>query len=146
MCAKLVGRNWGKMKMIVFGLLITLVGGVLMSLGLSFKWLVLLAIFVPITIIYFGESQVYPNASVCAMERVTDTANASSIMNFLTIGIPTLFVFLLGFMSIHLFSLPQRAFTPGGSAGAAAGAGKNLTPSALVLFGVFSLSPSLYFL
>lgn len=66
----------------------------------------LFSLFLPISTVYFGEAFIYPNASAIAMSKVSDTAHASAVMNFLTILLPTVMVLSLGIFTIHLFLLP----------------------------------------
>lgn len=88
------------------GIFFVMVGIVLMTAGAFMNLSSMLALFIPITIIYFGEALIYPNASAIAMGSATDKAHASAVMNFLTIALPTLAVLSFGLFSITQMLLP----------------------------------------
>lgn len=93
-------------SLIYVGIGITVVGVLIMLLTLFLHWPALISLFIPITIIYFGEVLVYPNTSALAMATVTDTAHASAVMSFLTIALPLIAVLSLSLFLVHIYLLP----------------------------------------
>jgi len=93
-------------SIILAGILIVAVGIALMFLAMLVHLPALVSLFIPITIIYFGEVLIYPNTSALAMSTAVDKAHASAVMNFLTIGLPTIAVLSMGLFSISTLLLP----------------------------------------
>lgn len=89
------------------GIWLILVGILFMFLTLFLRFPPLISLFIPITIIYFGEVLIYPNTSALAMNAVTDTAHAAAVMSFLTIALPTVAVLSVSLFSMHILLLPS---------------------------------------
>ena len=92
--------------MIKIGLYIAGVGVTSMLIAIATHLSVVLALFAPMVIIYFGLSLIIPNASVLAMNQVIDKAHGSAVMNFINMGFATLVTLSLGFFPINTLLLP----------------------------------------
>lgn len=86
-------------RAISLGISIMVLGVVLMFIAFALHWLSPIWLFLPLMIIYIGMSFVFANASTLAMQTVQDKSSASAMMNFINMGIATLSVLLLGFIS-----------------------------------------------
>ncbi len=93
-------------SLILTGIFLVISGVLLMFLTTLAHLSAIISLFIPITIIYFGEVLIYPNTSALAMSSSTDKAHASAVMNFLTIGLPTIAVLSIGLFSITTMLLP----------------------------------------
>ncbi|HAT8647496.1 TPA: MFS transporter [Legionella pneumophila] len=91
---------------IAFGIFITLIGSIMMSLLMVIKISALLTIFIPMMLCYFGLSLVFANASIIAMSNTSDKAHGSAVMNFINMGLVTIVVLSVGMLSINNFILP----------------------------------------
>lgn len=82
--------------------------GVIMMLGFVVLQLpVLLSIFVPVIVVYFGLSLIMANASVIAMNGVIDKSHGSAVMSFINMGFTTVIVLSLGYLPIREIILPM---------------------------------------
>lgn len=88
------------------GIWITYAGVVLMFFLMYLKISILMSLFLPMIIIYFGLSLIMANASVIAMEGVSDKAHGAAMMSFLNMGTATLIVLILAFFNIKIYLLP----------------------------------------
>jgi MFS family permease len=88
------------------GIGVVAIGIILMVLAAWAKASVMLLLFIPITIVYFGEALIYPAVSAMAMSTATDKSHASAVMNFLTIGLPTIAVLSFGLFTVTMMLLP----------------------------------------
>ncbi len=88
-------------------------GVIICAIGVQFMWVAMLhemmpvvAVFLPMIVIYFGLSLVMANASSLAMSQVGDKAHGSAVMNFINMGVATITVLGLGLYTIHAMLLP----------------------------------------
>lgn len=88
------------------GIIISFIGTLMMLIAISLHSHVLLSIFIPTMIIYFGLCLILANTSSLAMNQVTDKAHGSAVMNFINMGTATILVLLLGIFPIHELLLP----------------------------------------
>jgi MFS family permease len=104
-CARL-SRQYSLSAIIQAGVAITILG-VFMSLGAMFMRLpILISLFLPMVIIYFGLCFVMANASSIAMSHVEDKAHGSAVMNFINMGLATIVVLSLGVFPTAAILLP----------------------------------------
>lgn len=101
-----LSNKYTQQAIIRVGIIILVFGVLWMFLALFMHVTALISLFIPITIIYFGEVLIYPNTSALAMRTVTDTAHASAVMNFFTIALPVIAVLSMALFSIHYLLLP----------------------------------------
>lgn len=94
-------------EIIKIGISINMFGILLMALAIYMAFPVVLAIFVPMIIVYLGAAMVMPNASTLAMQSVTDKSHGSAVMNFINMGITTLLVLSAGYWHITPMLLPM---------------------------------------
>jgi MFS family permease len=99
-------KQYSLNTMIQIGLYIAGVGVTSMIIAIAAHLSVVLTLFAPMVIIYFGLSLIIPNASVLAMNQVIDKAHGSSVMNFINMGFATLVTLSLGFFPINMQLLP----------------------------------------
>jgi DHA1 family bicyclomycin/chloramphenicol resistance-like MFS transporter len=92
---------------ILSGIIISIIGVLLMFGLLYWQLPVVISIFMPIIVIYFGLSLVIANASTIAMAKTQDKAHGSAVMNFVNMGSATLVVIGLGFLPMQTFVLPS---------------------------------------
>lgn len=92
---------------IKIGIVIIILGILLMYATTMANLSALFSLFIPVSFIYFGESLIYPNVSAIAMSAVTDKSHASAVMNFLTIGLPTIAILTIGLFSINTMLIPM---------------------------------------
>jgi MFS transporter, DHA1 family, multidrug resistance protein len=88
------------------GILITCMGVILMSISIANHLAVIVSLFLPMLVIYFGLSLILPGASTIAMSQVSDKSNGSAVMNFINMGLTTFLVLNLGFFPINMTLLP----------------------------------------
>ena len=88
------------------GILIAGTGVILMIVFMLMHMSVIISLFSPIIIIYFGLSFILANASSIAMSHTSDKAHGSAVMNFINMGIATIAVLSLGFFNTTQFILP----------------------------------------
>lgn len=89
-----------------FGVIIITIGSLLMLAAVLLRLPVMMSLFLPVTIIYFGLCFILANASTMAMQKVTDKAHGAAIMSFINMSTATLAVLGLGFVQIHSVLLP----------------------------------------
>lgn len=88
------------------GIVITSCGVACMMIGMLMHWSALVALFLPMVVVYFGLCFIMANASTLAMLTVEDKAQGSAVMSFINMGSATLVVLSLGLFSIHILLLP----------------------------------------
>lgn len=86
------------MKTIVIGVCILVIGILILLLAFLSHHIEPVFLFVPQLIIYIGNGCIYSNAALIATAQLTDKSNASAMMSFLNVSIPTLVVFSLEFI------------------------------------------------
>lgn len=89
------------------GIYITLAGSGMMLLFVLMKLSVLLILFIPMMLCYFGLPLILANASTIAMNHVSDKAHASAVINFVNMGFATLIVVLIGFLPSFKLLMPS---------------------------------------
>lgn len=89
------------LKTVIFiGILFAAFGVIILSITLKSHLSVIMALFIPMIVVYFGLCLIVANSSALAMSQVNDKAHGSAIMNFLNVGLATLVV-----MTLHLFTV-----------------------------------------
>jgi DHA1 family bicyclomycin/chloramphenicol resistance-like MFS transporter len=96
------------------GIWIIFCGSLVMMIGILSSMSILLALFVPMLIIYFGLCFIFSNASTIAMQNIDDKAHSSAVMSFLNMGTATLAVLSLGFFHLSESLLPTMFLMLGG--------------------------------
>ncbi len=102
---RLVNR-YSLKSLIRAGILIAGTGILLMIILMLMHMSVIIFLFTPIIIIYFGLSFIIANASSIAMSHTDDKAHGSAVMNFINMGTATIAVLSLGFFNTTPFILP----------------------------------------
>ncbi len=105
-CAGIAVKKYSLPNLIKTGVGIAFIGVLGMLVGTTLKFSVIMALFVPMMVIYFGLSFVLANASTLAMSYASDKSHASAVMGFINMGVATLVVLALGICSIHAMLLP----------------------------------------
>ncbi len=100
-------RKYALKSIMVSGILISTIGTILMLIAIMLDLPVLLSIFLPMMVIYLGLCFIMANTSTLAMNRVTDKANGSAVMNFMNMGLATLIVLSLGLFPMSVMVLPS---------------------------------------
>lgn len=103
--AKIAGR-FPLESIIQAGILIAGGGVLLMLLATLMHLTLLLSLFLPMIIIYFGLCFVMANASTVAMSQVNDKAHGSAVMSFVNMGLATVVVLSLGFFPMNPLLVP----------------------------------------
>lgn len=99
-------KSFSPQAILRVGLGIIVMGIILMSVAMWLHLSVLLALFLPMIVMYFSLSLVLSNASTLALGAVVDKSHGSAVMSFLNMGLTTVVVLSLGFFSIHEALLP----------------------------------------
>lgn len=81
-------------------------GTVLMFVAMMLHAPIVIALFSPMVLIYFGLCILYANASTVAMSHVHDKAHGSAVMSFLNMGTATLVVLCIGLFPMGVLLLP----------------------------------------
>lgn len=92
--------------LIRIGVGITAVGIISMLITLGAKMPPIIALFMPMIIIYFGLCFILSNASVIAMNGVNDKAHGAAVMSFINMGLATLVILCLALFPIKTLLLP----------------------------------------
>jgi len=93
-------------KIINLGIFIASLGSFTMLIFTYLDLNVVVMIFIPMMINYFGVALIAANTSVIAMSQVEDKAHGSAVMSFTNMGSVTLVVLLLGLLPINLMLMP----------------------------------------
>lgn len=101
-----LSKKYALSSIIRVGILIASLGAILMLALMLMQWPILLSLFLPMIIIYFGLCFVLANASATAMSHVSDKAHGSAVMNFINMGLATLVVLSIGAFSMKTLLLP----------------------------------------
>ncbi len=88
------------------GILITALSAVLMLIAVLTQKSALVALFIPLTFIYFGISFLFTNASTFAMSNTDDKAHGAAVMSFMNMGLVTMVVINLGLLPMVTLALP----------------------------------------
>jgi DHA1 family bicyclomycin/chloramphenicol resistance-like MFS transporter len=88
------------------GIFIASLGTGIMFVALFMSLPILLSLFLPMIIIYFGLCFILANASTIAMSHVDDKAHGSAVMNFINMGLATLVVLSISLFPMHILLLP----------------------------------------
>ncbi len=105
------------LKAIYLGLTIAIIGIAIMFIAFLYGQALAKFLFFPLVIIYVGISFIFGNASSVAMQSTEDKSTASAVMNFINMGIATICVLLLGFVSSTNLLLLPSAFVLLGALG-----------------------------
>lgn len=93
-------------KIIIYGLVVSLVGILCLAWGLGLNLPLVWALFVPIIIVNTGLCFILANASTVALSGTEDKAHGSAVMNFLNMGLATAMVIILGQVTLTKWLLP----------------------------------------
>jgi MFS transporter, DHA1 family, multidrug resistance protein len=88
------------------GISIMGIGVLGMLTAVLFKLPILLFLFLPMILIYFGLSLIPANITSATMRTLTDKANGSAVISFINMGLATLVALSLGFLPIDTLTLP----------------------------------------
>ena len=89
------------------GITVTSLGCVWMLVTLLMNANILLSLFLPMTLIYFGLCFIMANASVMAMERTQDKSHGAAVMGFINMGLAVFCVSGLSYFTINSAMLPE---------------------------------------
>jgi MFS transporter, DHA1 family, multidrug resistance protein len=89
------------------GLIVSAMGILMMAYANFQHFDVIVSLFMPMIIIYFGLSLLIGNSSSIAMCGVKDKAHASAVMNFINMGFGTIAVLSMGLFTPESQLLPQ---------------------------------------
>lgn len=101
-----LAKKYSLQSLIRWGIYLTGVGGVFMLVGVLMHFSVIISLFLPTIVIYFGICFILPNASTIAMSHVRDKAHGSAVMSFINMGLATLVVLSLGIFPTKEILLP----------------------------------------
>lgn len=102
----LLVKKFEPLKVLFFGVILMFLGIFPLLVFFIFNIMEPWALFLPMIIIYGGISFIFPNASVLAMQHVSDKASASAMMSFINMGIATLIVLITGIMHQSWLLMP----------------------------------------
>jgi MFS family permease len=88
------------------GFLLAGCGALLMLLTMMLHVYVVFFIFLSAMLVYFGSALIFANASIIAMQGVSDKAHGSAVMSFVSVGCATAAVLSLSFFAPHILLLP----------------------------------------
>lgn len=100
-------KRFSLQRCIRWGVAIASFGVAFMMIMLILHKSALIALFLPMMVIYFGLALVIANASSIAMSQVTDKAHGSAVMSFVNMALPMLIVLNLGLFQINSLLLPS---------------------------------------
>jgi MFS family permease len=106
LCSAQLVKQYTFTAIIRWGIYITSAGTLLMAVALMTQLPVIITLFLPMIIIYFGLSLILANASTVVMSQISDKAHGSAVMSFINMGLATLVVLSLGYFPLHIFLLP----------------------------------------
>ncbi len=106
LCAAYLAKKYASDFIIRLGIIIICAGSLLMLTTIILHLPVITGLFLPLIIVYFGLSLIQPNASILAMNSVTDKAHGSAVMSFINMGTATIVVLNLNLFSISKLLLP----------------------------------------
>lgn len=95
-----LGKIWPPNKSLKFGLSISLIGAILLTVLLYLFTNQAMSLFMPMVIIYLGLSFIFGNSAALALQHAKDKSNASAVMSFINMGSAFLVVTVLGFYTI----------------------------------------------
>ncbi|MBY0379595.1 MAG: MFS transporter [Burkholderiales bacterium] len=95
-----LGKIWSPNKSLKFGLSISLIGAILLTVLLYLFTNQAISLFIPMVIIYLGLSFIFGNSAALALKHAKDKSNASAVMSFINMGSAFLVVTILGFYTI----------------------------------------------
>lgn len=101
-----LAKKYQQTFIIRLGIFIAILGSFIMLIFALLKMSVLLILFVPMMLCYFGLALIFANASTIAMSNVSDKAHGSAVMNFINMGSVTLVVLSIGLLPTKLFLMP----------------------------------------
>lgn len=86
---------------ISIGAPLTCLGVAMLTAAMAFDWPPLWSLFIPTMITFAGNSMLYGNASTLGLQATADKAHGSAVMNFLNMGLCTLAVLSLSFITVN---------------------------------------------
>ena len=92
---------------ILLGILIGMVGILGMTIAFANHWVNYWTLFMPMFLVQMGDSLIYTFAATTGVAETSDKSNASAVMQFITIGMATVSIFIIGFFPpAALMTLP----------------------------------------
>lgn len=88
------------------GIVIAGIGVLMMFLAMLLHFSLLISLFLPMIVIYFGLCFILANASSIALSRVSDKAHGSAVMSFVNMGMATVVVLSLSLFPMKALLLP----------------------------------------
>ncbi len=104
-CSAKLNKTLSSFQAIFLGLGIMVPGVLAMLFGFLHGKITPAYLFVPLVIIYLGFGFVFSNAASIATRALEDKSNASAMMSFFNMALPTLSVLLVGLCHTHLVYL-----------------------------------------
>lgn len=101
-------------QMMIYGAALMLIGGGLLMVLFGFNYINLPGVYAAATLIFCGASIINPNASMQALTKVSDHANATSVMNATVLFLSSLLVGIPGrFIETSVNALPLALLAVG---------------------------------
>ncbi|MDF2940056.1 MAG: bcr [Gammaproteobacteria bacterium] len=100
-----LSKHISTLKGIVIGFIVNTAGSVMMLIALNIVFKPS-SLFIPMAILLIGNCLMYIQASIFALSKAQDKANASAMMSFLNMGLATVFVFSLAIFPRNFNVLP----------------------------------------
>lgn len=101
-----LAKTYSLASIIKAGIFIASLGTIYMFIAMLAQLPILISLFLPMMIVYFGLCFVLANASTIAMSHTQDKAHGSAVMNFINMGLTTVVVLSLGLFSMKETLLP----------------------------------------
>lgn len=96
------------LKSLMFtGLIIVSLGICIMIFAMMNHVSIIVSLFLPMMVIFFGLCFIIANASTIAMSHVSDKSHGSAVMNFLNMGLATIVVLCLSYLPMKMLMLPS---------------------------------------
>lgn len=102
-----LAKQFAPIKVLSLGILLIFLGVLPLFLLFLFNVMAAWALFFPMIIIYCGIAFIFPNASVIAMQHVTDKPSAAAMMSFINMGVATMAVLTAGALRQTWLLLPS---------------------------------------
>jgi DHA1 family bicyclomycin/chloramphenicol resistance-like MFS transporter len=110
LCSAQMAKRYQSEFIIRIGITITSIGTIVMGIAIFFNIPILFALFLPMVLMYFGNSLVPANVSALTLPSITDKANASAVLSFVNMGLATVVALNVGFLPITIWILPSLFF------------------------------------
>lgn len=102
-----LSKEYSTEKLIQLGIIFATLGVAVMFVLSYLKTGVVVSLFCPMILVYFGFCFIIANGSALAMSYTEDKSHGSAVMNFINIGFGTLIVLLTSLLPIRSMLLPS---------------------------------------